>query len=157
MTNTTASQPRTKRHPSGVFIGTGAVGQHDGSLPLYICNGCQREVVWATSSKTGRKYLVNVSHSTRSDARFYIGRNVHDCEAFQADDRAHIELAANRDNLRKAIAEGRCTESLGLVPGTQLERICMEPGMSQSDRPEPFTLCADCLIDRIPAIRNLDR
>lgn len=52
---------RTTRVPNR-FASEGGVRQ-EGSLPLYICNGCGREVVWATSTKTGRKYLASCSPS----------------------------------------------------------------------------------------------
>jgi hypothetical protein len=70
---------RTRRNPDGMFISPGAVAQHDGLLPGYICNGCGSEVVWCSSKRTGKKYLVNVSHGL-SGARFYVGRNVHKCQ-----------------------------------------------------------------------------
>ena len=67
---------RTHRAPYGGFAGTGAVAQGGGSLPIYICNTCDHEVVWATAAKTGRKYLVNVSLG-QGGQRFYIGSNIH--------------------------------------------------------------------------------
>ena len=68
---------KTRRSPENIWIGTGAVRQHEGKLPLYLCNTCGAEVVWV-EGKTGRKYLANVSHGY-NDARFYIGANIHDC------------------------------------------------------------------------------
>jgi hypothetical protein len=62
-----------------MYAGPGAVRQHEGKLPIYVCNDCGREVVWATSAKTGRKYLANISHGAQG-ARFYIGANVHECD-----------------------------------------------------------------------------
>ena len=67
---------RTHRAPYGGFAGQGAVHQNGGSLAIYICNTCDREVVWATSAKTGRKYLVNISLG-QGGQRFYIGSNIH--------------------------------------------------------------------------------
>jgi hypothetical protein len=75
---TTQPQGRTRRSPDGAFAGTGAVRQHGSALPIYICNQCGNEVVWAESKRTGRKYLVNISHAYNG-ARFYIGSNVHQC------------------------------------------------------------------------------
>lgn len=69
---------KTRRNSDGMFIGEGAVRQ-DGPLPGYICNACGEEVVWATSSRTGRKYLVNVSRGYHGQ-RFYIKRDVHECK-----------------------------------------------------------------------------
>lgn len=62
-----------------VFVSDGAVSQ-DGPLRLAWCKYCKREVVWATSTRTGRKYLVNVS-TGQSGARFYMKHNVHKCPA----------------------------------------------------------------------------
>lgn len=62
-----------------VYVGEGAVNQ-DGNLKLYRCTTCGDEVVWAKSSRTGRRYLVNVSRGY-NDQRFYMKRNAHDCEA----------------------------------------------------------------------------
>lgn len=67
---------KTRRSPDGAYASTGAVRQHGGSLPIYVCNTCGREVVWATSSKTGRKYLANVSHGYLGQ-RFYVAASVH--------------------------------------------------------------------------------
>jgi hypothetical protein len=74
----TQTTGRTRRSPDGAYAGTGAVRQHDGTLPIYICNTCGREVVWATSAKTGRKYLANIARG-HLDQRFYIAASLHDC------------------------------------------------------------------------------
>ncbi len=74
---------RTHRSPENVWIGTGAVRQHDGKLPLYVCNTCGNDVVWVESKTTGRKYLANVSHG-QNGHRFYIGANVHKCDEIMA-------------------------------------------------------------------------
>lgn len=73
---------RTHRSPDGVWANGGAVAQHDGKLPIYICNDCGREVVWATSARTGRKYLANISRGANG-FRFYIGANIHQCSSGQ--------------------------------------------------------------------------
>lgn len=70
---------RTHRSPDNTFAGVGAVHQTGGSLPIYICNECGRDVVWAESKRTGRKYLANVSRGYLGQ-RFYIAANVHDCK-----------------------------------------------------------------------------
>lgn len=69
---------RTRRSEENIWISGGAVSQ-DGKLPLYICNTCGHEVVWATSRKTGRKYLVNV-YKGQSGARFYVKHRPHNCK-----------------------------------------------------------------------------
>lgn len=71
---------RTHRSPDGIYASTGAVNQVGGKLPIYVCNDCGRDVVWAESRKTGRKYLANVSRGY-SGARFYIAANLHRCDA----------------------------------------------------------------------------
>lgn len=71
---------RTHRSPDGIWATGGAVNQHDGKLPIYVCNACGMDVVWATSKRTGRKYLVNISHGANG-FRFYIGANIHRCAA----------------------------------------------------------------------------
>lgn len=105
---TTATKPaRTQRlieNGHAIYASDGGVAQ-EGPLPIYICNACRSQVVWATSSRTGRKYLVSISHS-QSGARFYIKRNAHprDCgerlEAELAEVRAwkekQAEIAAAR-------------------------------------------------------------
>ena len=58
MATTTERKPRTRRVERGTYADGGSVRQ-EGPLPLYECTTCGREVVWATSTKTGRKYLVN--------------------------------------------------------------------------------------------------
>lgn len=74
-----ARTPRTRRNERGTYADGGAVNQ-DGNLPIYDCTTCGHEVVWATSARTGRKYLVNVSHGAQG-SRFYMKHNVHprDC------------------------------------------------------------------------------
>jgi hypothetical protein len=68
---------RTRRNPDGMFI-TGGAQTQDGSLPAYICNTCNAEVVWATSTRTGRKYLVSVYRGYQGQ-RFYVKRQPHTC------------------------------------------------------------------------------
>lgn len=68
---------RTTRVPDQ-FANGGAVHQ-EGSLPIYQCNTCLGQVVWATSSKTGRKYLANI-RTGYLDQRFYNKRDYHDCD-----------------------------------------------------------------------------
>lgn len=69
-------EPRTRRAADGGFAGTGATAQHGGTLPVYVCTRCGKEVVWATSRRTGRKYLANVSHGYL-DQRYYVGSSLH--------------------------------------------------------------------------------
>lgn len=96
MTNTvqsvssSKSVARTSRIP-GAFAGVGAVRQVGGSLQVYRCNTCLREVVWAESKRTGRKYLCNVRVGAVGQ-RYYIGAEFHDCAKIMADDKAWEKL-----------------------------------------------------------------
>ena len=65
----------TSRVPNA-FAGQGAVRQNGGTLPVYRCGECYGEVVWATSARTGRKYLANV-FSGYHRQRYYIGASLH--------------------------------------------------------------------------------
>lgn len=105
------------KDPQGcpVWVGEGAVAQ-DGNLKLYRCTTCGDEVVWATSSRTGRHYLVNVSRGY-NDQRFYVKRNAHDCEARVAErdaaiaaDRYDDEVHAWTDRMAEAQARFRAGE-----------------------------------------------
>lgn len=88
MTNT--QQPRTSRVPNE-FASAGAVNQ-EGNLPLYTCNKCHAKVVWATSKKTGRKYLVTC-YRKNSDyvTYFYIKNSIH------TDEVCNQEIARNAE------------------------------------------------------------
>lgn len=78
-TTATASRPaRTRRNPDGIFI-TGGAQTQDGALAAYLCNTCNVDVVWATSTRTGRKYLVNV-HRGHLGQRFYVKHQPHKCQ-----------------------------------------------------------------------------
>jgi hypothetical protein len=93
MTSTqTSRKPRTERIPDE-FAGHGAVRQ-GGSLPVYRCTTCKREVVWATSRKTSGKYLVNV-RTGYNFQRFYQGNDLHKCEEFTEKDQRALAMAHN--------------------------------------------------------------
>jgi hypothetical protein len=70
---------RTRRSPDGIYATPGAVRQHGGSLPIYICTTCQADVVWCESTRTGRRYLVTVRRGYNNQ-RFYVGNDIHRCE-----------------------------------------------------------------------------
>ena len=101
-TATTTKAPRTRRNIRGTYCGEGAVRQ-DGDLPIYDCLTCGAEVVWATSRKTGRKYLVNVSVG-ESGRRFYMKQNVHRCADKLALD-AEYQASIDRDRASQTIAD----------------------------------------------------
>lgn len=63
-----------------IYVSEGSARQ-EGDLKLYACNGCQRHVVWATSNRTGRKYLVNVYGGGLSGGmRYYVKASAHQCD-----------------------------------------------------------------------------
>lgn len=70
---------RTRRSPDGLHARPGAVNQHGGKLPIYLCNTCDSDVVWCESKRTGRKYLANI-YRGQGGARFYMGNQPHKCE-----------------------------------------------------------------------------
>lgn len=86
------------------YAGPGAVKGQGAALPVYFCNRCKREVVWAESKRTGRKYLVTVS-AGRAGQRFYIGSNVHTDEVCSRPMREAIAHAESQLTL----AEGTLT------------------------------------------------
>ncbi len=111
----TNEQPaaRTRRSPDRGYATVGAVRQNGGSLPTYFCNRDNTEVVWATSARTGRKYLANVSYGYKNQ-RYYVGANVHKCDEVlarreQADwdreHRQHVAYLAHMDILSLAEME----------------------------------------------------
>ena len=57
----------------------GAVAQ-DGALKVYHCGKCKSRVVWATSTRTGGKYLVNV-FDKKSGGMFYVKNQLHTAES----------------------------------------------------------------------------
>jgi hypothetical protein len=130
-TSTTTTGPRTRRSPDGGFASVGAVHQTAGSLPVYICNACGREVVWAESKRTGRKYLANVSRGYH-DQRFYIGARVHDAESCQRrqDEDRRIEASILREIRVKS---GLCIDCGDAGTGNMVEETMR---------------CADCFLDR---------
>ena len=77
-----STTPRTTvardEHNQALYISGGANTQ-DGVLKLYVCNTCHRDVVWATSNGTGRKYLANVFRG-HLDQRYYVKASAHTCE-----------------------------------------------------------------------------
>ena len=116
---------RTSRIPNE-FASQGAVNQNGGTLPLYRCNACRAEVVWATSKRTGRKYLCGVRHGYLGQ-RYYVGADLHTnaiCEARNADVEAAaasvVDVSMDRtsaDTLRHIAAEvlrKSCKHSLTL-------------------------------------------
>lgn len=90
--STTTKKFRTRRSPSGAYASGGAVTQ-DGHLAIYECTTCGNEVVWATSKKTGRKYLVNVRKGM-SGTRYYVKANFHKCEEIMASREALPDTAS---------------------------------------------------------------
>jgi hypothetical protein len=104
-----------------ISVSTGGVRGHSGGdTNLYICNTCQSEVVWATSARTGRRYLCNVRRSY-NDGRFFMGNDLHNCnEVITERDRV-------TDHLRNAdIAEAQQqVDNLRGVAAATLETLAM--------------------------------
>lgn len=107
---------KTTRIP-GKFASPGAVNQHGGSLPLYRCNTCKREVVWAESKRTGRRYLVNASEGYHGQ-RFYVGADIHRCgDAAPLEDAFDkgARIAEITAQAQEAMRRGDRNEALRLV------------------------------------------
>jgi hypothetical protein len=60
------------------YASDGAVRQ-DGPLPITTCDDCGKEMVWATSNRTGKKYRVAITKGYL-DQRFYMKNNFHTCD-----------------------------------------------------------------------------
>lgn len=58
----------------------GGAVQQDGPLAICLCKTCGREIVFATSKRTGKKYPVCVSYGRRNQA-MYVKCDIHKCDA----------------------------------------------------------------------------
>ena len=76
--NTTSSNKAMLIDGKQAYASGGAVAQ-DGSLKVYYCGKCGRRIVWATSARTGGKYLVNV-FDKNSGGMHYVKNQLHTCE-----------------------------------------------------------------------------
>ncbi len=80
-----------------VFAGPGANSQ-DGRLAVHQCLACESEVVWATSRRTGKRYLCDVGRGYM-DQRFYVKASAHfaTCEQTRSEraDRLRADAAEN--------------------------------------------------------------
>jgi hypothetical protein len=86
------------------FAGEGAVRQ-EGPLRITNCKRCGIEIVWATSSKSGKKYPVNVEQGYL-DQRYYNKRNAHDCseaDIMRQGDRMAWEIEQAMEQERKGV------------------------------------------------------
>ncbi len=122
---------RTTRVPNAPFVSVGAVNQHEGALPWYRCNACGADVVWATSKRTGRKYLANIS-TARNGGHFYVGANVHTAEQCQRnqDNSAAWERSIEREN---RVKRGLCVD-------------CGDEPVFDNLTNQPYFRCMDCLM-----------
>lgn len=71
----------------------------EGYLPVFECGKCGREIVKATSKRTGNKYWCEVFYA-RNDARFYVKKEAHTkekCEAKIKYDQEYIAEMNKRD------------------------------------------------------------
>ena len=119
MTRTTALH-KSAGLPNPIFMTGGAVRQ-DRPLNVMTCNECQREVVWATSNRTGRMYLVNVSRG-HLDQRFYVKADAHDCNVIHELHRQMDEAAAQAEKAQE-FGEffGRCQKTRSRILRTYPE------------------------------------
>lgn len=91
-------EARTRRYIDAAgrttYATPGAVrAQVGGDLPIYVCNTCDEQVVWATSARTGGRYLVDVTRGYRGQA-FYRGTDLHRCDDVLARREAAITAEA---------------------------------------------------------------
>jgi hypothetical protein len=95
----TSTAAKTSRIPDR-YASQGAVRQNGGNLPLYTCNACGGEVVWAESKRTGRKYLCTVRKGYHGQ-RYYVGADVHprDCAEQRAARDAEYEAIVTAQEL----------------------------------------------------------
>lgn len=98
------TEPRTRRGDG--YASTGAVRQHAGKLPIYVCTTCGAEVVWVESTRTGRPYLVTVSKGYLGQ-RYYVGANVHprDCGERRARELAEADWPYRWSQLSKGYTD----------------------------------------------------
>ena len=79
----------------------------EGLLPVFECGKCGREIVKATSKRTGNKYWCEVFYA-RNDARFYVKKEAHTkekCEAKIKDDQEYFAEMRKRDEQLRLNAE----------------------------------------------------
>lgn len=104
------------QNPRPEYASPGAVNQKGGLLPIRRCQTCGDDIVFCKSARTGKSYPVSVSRGYVGQ-RFYIGANVHRCEATlarRAENEAHetamIEAKAQVDTLKDMQAKLRAGE-----------------------------------------------
>ena len=122
MTTTTAHPTMTDEPFIQVQVGkTGrycapGVNKQDGLLEIHICRDCGREMVLATSNRTGNKYRANVIRSLTTGAMFYLKSQPHKCdpadiESFQQYVAAKEVIAADLGEItvgcRARVVKGR--------------------------------------------------
>lgn len=91
---------------SQATAGGGAVDQ-DGELPVFGCGKCGREIVKATSKKTGNKYWCEVFYK-HSGRRFYVKKEAHTkevCEKYLKESQEIIKETKERDEQLRINAE----------------------------------------------------
>jgi len=59
---------------------TGGAVRQDGPLAISLCKTCGREIVFATSKRTGKKYPVCVQYGRRNQP-IYAKHDIHKCDA----------------------------------------------------------------------------
>lgn len=84
------------------YASGGAVAQ-DGMLKVYYCGKCGSRVVWATSARTGGKYLVNV-FDKHSGGMHYVKNQLHNAESCK---REISETTATADEINAIAKKAR--------------------------------------------------
>lgn len=87
----------------GQVVVFGGKMQQDGGLDLFTCGKCGREIVRATSTRTGNKYWCEV-FGDYNDKRFYVKHALHSKENCDAKIKENQEMT---DYITKQISEGK--------------------------------------------------
>lgn len=151
---TTTKKPRTQRvyrEGNPMSVGPGASTQ-DGTLPLYECTTCGREVVWATSTRTGRKYLADVYQG--QVVRYYVKRSPHKCQDHLAP-RARNELHDFAMDWNRATVKTSRAIAAGLKAGAITEAEATAAWAKVDDRVAAAKLVDE--LDGRPAIEAAGR
>lgn len=119
-TKTARTQAQRNEFGSYIPVSTGAVRGHSGGdTNLYLCNTCHGDVVWATSKRTGRKYLCN-ARSAYNGSWFFMGNDLHKCDEVLAQRKAADKVAAQvqadlqAEALKNAYATVQLVEEFGV-------------------------------------------
>ncbi len=112
------------------YASGGAVSQ-DGILAISECKRCGEQIVWATSSRTGKHYPVTVSRGYLGQ-RFYVNSDIHKCDEVLAKREAAVESAKGAQASK---------DYMGLIQ--ERGAWCRENGIDTKDDPEITRLFAE--------------